>query len=378
MKKRRIYRTALVLTLVLTLAFTLAACGKKTQDKADGSKKYVIGFNTWGSGSPTFDVMGDEIAYTIGVYGMEGSRVSDDFTPDKTLQNVQNFISAEVDGLVMQITAPPVLPQAAEVCLNAKMPFVMGIFCGLPDARAQISANNAYYIGAVEANVYEDGYLMGKAAAADGHKTALLIGGNVGDYHFEQRIAGFTKAFCDEGGGVIVDEARCSSPAESQEKASALLSANRDADCIYAMVGDYVTGPINAMDMLGLTGMALYVSNGGLDTANYIKEGRVAACGGGNDLASGIATALLINYLDGHAILDGNGKAPELEIIPFLVTKSNVDSYISLFFAQGAHPMAPALLKTLIWRENNEVNYKTFTDLLANSLTIEALQAAYK
>jgi len=293
------------------------------------------------------------------------------------LQNVQNFIAAEVDGIVMQISAPPVFPQAADVCKNAEMPFVMGIFCGLPDDRMGVSADNPFYVGAVEANVYEDGYLMGKAAAADGHKTALLIGGNVGDYHFEQRIAGFTKAFVEEGSGTIVDEARCASPAESQEKANALLSANRDADCIYAMVGDYVTGPINAMDTLGITEMALYVSNGGLDTANYIKEGRVAACGGGNDLASGIATALLINYLDGHKILDGSGKAPELEIIPFLVTKDNVDDYISLFFADGAHPMSPALLKTLVWRFSSDVSYKTFTDLLDSGLTLEALQAAH-
>ena len=31
--------------------------------------------------------------------------------------------------------------------------------------------------------MYAEGYLMGKEAAADGHKTALLLGGNVGDAH---------------------------------------------------------------------------------------------------------------------------------------------------------------------------------------------------
>jgi ABC-type sugar transport system substrate-binding protein len=272
----------------------------------------------------------------------------------------------------MQATAPPVLPQAAEACKSAKIPFVLGIFVGDEKDRAQISANNPYYVGSVGADLYRDGYMMGQAAAKGGHKTAVLVGGNVGDIHFEQRIAGFTKSFVEEGGGKILDIARCSSPAEGQEKANALISANRDANCLYAMVGDYVPGSINAMDALGLK-IPVYASNVGKESLDYIKEGRVVEGGAGNDLAAGIAVALLVNYLDGHPIVDEKGKAPELKTVPFIVNKDNVEDFISIFFKEGSHPFTPDFLKTLVWRKNPDVSYKNFTNLVTNDIRLEKL-----
>jgi ribose transport system substrate-binding protein len=367
---------------VLVFALVLAACGQKQEESRSGAgavggdaRAYTIGFNTWGAGTPTFDVMADEIEYTLATYGLKGSRASDEHMADKELQNIQNFISAGVDGIAMQATADPVLPQAAQACLNSRIPFVLGIFVGDDADRAALAANNPYYVGAVSANLYNDGYLMGKAAADDGHKTAVLIGGNVGDNHFEQRIAGFRQSFVTEGGGEIIDEARCTNPAEGQEKATALLSAHRDVDCLYAMVGDYVPGSINAMDTLGLT-LPVYASNAGSDVVGYIKNGRVAA-GGGNDLPAGVAVALLINYLDGHPIHDENGKAPDLKINPFLVTRDNVDDYIAMLYTTGTHPITEDVLKSLLWRFNKDVGYKTFTDLTGSGLTLEAIRAAH-
>jgi len=384
MKRKRGFKSVLAVALTLALTLSLAGCGSSDNGTASGSGTqaspsvgtvYTIGFNTWGSGTSTFDNMGDDIAYALEVLGMEGSRVADDFTADKELQNMQNFISAGVDGIVMQISADPVLTQAADACLNAKIPFVLGIFVGDDEDRAEVSANNEYYVGSVSANLYQDGYLMGQAAAADGHKTAVLLGGNVGDNHFEQRIAGFTQAFVTEGGGKILDEARCASPAEGQEKANAMLSANRDADCIYAMVGDYAPGAINAMDALGLE-MDVYVSNAGEDAVNYIKEGRVAAGGGGNDLPGPIAAALLINYLDGTPILDADGNAPEFKITPFVVTKDNVDDYISIFY-EDTHPINQDIMESLVSRYTEGVSYETFEKLIESGLTLEALLAAH-
>jgi ABC-type sugar transport system substrate-binding protein len=276
----------------------------------------------------------------------------------------------------MQIAADPILPQAAAECEKEKMPFALAIFVGEDADRVKI-ADNKYYAGAINADMYYDGYIIGKIAAQDGHKTAVLIGGNVGDIHFEQRIEGFTKAFVEEGGGKILSIARCSSPAEGQEKANALLSANRGADCLYAMVGDYVPGSVNALDTLGLKDIAVYGSNVGKETVDYIKEGRVTAGGAGNDVAGGLASALLMNFLDGHPILDENGKPPELKLQCFVVDKTNVDDFESLFLSDGArHPLTEDVLKSLTWRFNNDVSYKTFTDLIADGLTLEALLAA--
>lgn len=364
---------AIVLALALTLA--LAACGSKDKASDDEFAAYHIGFNTWGAGTATFDFMADVTTNALDVYGATYDRASDDHMADKELQNIQNFISAEVDGIIMQTTADPVLPQAAAECADAKIPFVLAVFNGNDDDRAVINAENDYYLGSVNADMYQEGYIIGQAAAADGMKTAVLLGGNVGDVHFEQRIAGFTQAFVTEGGGEILAEARCSSPAEGQEKANAMLSANKNADCLFAMVGDYVPGAVNAMETLGIS-MPIYVTNANTDAIDYIKDGTVVAATTGNDLVCAVAAALMINYLDGHQILDENGNPPELKSVGFKVDKDNVDDFQALFL--DGHPYTDEVLKTLVYRYNEDVDYAYIKDFVTNHLNLETLVADAK
>lgn len=368
MKQNRL-RRALALACSLCVFMSLTACGEKADDST-----YRIGFNLWGAGTPVFDLMGDETAYTIELYGARGSRASDENQAEKELQNLQNFISAGVDGIVMQCAADPVLPQAAALCKTAGIPFVLPTFVGLDEDRAVISASNEYYVGSVSADLYLDGYLMGQAAAADGHRTAVLLGGNIGDSNMELRIDGFTQAFVGEGGGAILNSARCTSPAESQEKANALLSAYPYADCVYAMAGDYTAGAIAAEDALDLV-IPVYVSNADKDTVSYIRNGRVAGAAGGNDLASNLAVSLLINYLDGHPIRDKNGTAPELKTTPFVITQDNVELFNAVFFTEGSHALTEEKLKSLAWRFHEDVCYETYVELIEHGLTLEALGA---
>ena len=368
-------KRAIAIALAATMCLSLAACGSKDTGTEEGGKSYHIGFNTWGAGTATFDFMADVATNALDVYGATYDRASDDHQADKELQNIQNFISAQVDGIIMQTTADPVLPQAAAECAKAEIPFVLAVFNGADEDRAVINAENDYYLGSVNADMYQEGYIVGKAAVEDGMKTAVLLGGNVGDNHMEQRIAGFTQAFVTEGGGEILDAARCSSPAEGQEKANAMLSANKDADCLYAMVGDYVPGAVGAMETLSIS-MPVYVTNANTDAISYIKDGTIAAATTGNDLVCAVAAALMINYLDGHQILDENGNPPELKSVGFLVTTDNVDDYEALFL--NSHPFTDEVLQTLVYRYNEDVDYAYIKDFVENHLNLDALVADNK
>lgn len=370
--KKNVFKRALALTLALGLTVSLTACGKKSGGSGDGNPSYDIGYNTWGAGTATFDFMSDVTVAALDAYDATSTRASDDHMADKELQNIQNFISSQVDGIIMQTTADPVLPQAAKECADAKIPFVLAVFTGADEDRAEVRDSNEYYLGAVNADMYEEGYIMGKAAAEDGHKTAVLLGGNVGDAHFEMRIAGFTQAFVTEGGGKILEEARCTSPAEGQEKANSMLSAHQDADCLYAMVGDYVPGAVNAMETLSIS-MPIYVTNANTDAIEYIRNGKIAAATTGNDLVCAVAAALMINYLDGHQILDADGKAPELKSVGFKIDADNVDDYEKLFL--NNIPFTDEVLQTLVYRCNKDVTYDTFVDFVENHLNLEALIA---
>ena len=96
---------ALVLVFVMVLSMT-ACGGKKAEDTGD--KQYTIGINTWGSGVPVLDMFGDAKQYTIEILGHKVSRMSDDFTADKELQNVQNMC---VSALTVSSSRQLLFPQ---------------------------------------------------------------------------------------------------------------------------------------------------------------------------------------------------------------------------------------------------------------------------
>lgn len=366
----------LTAALALALCLALCACGGKQSGGKEGETAWNIGYNTWGAGDATFDFMATVIEQALSAAGATYNRSSDDHMADKELQNIQNFISAGVDGIVMQTCADSIFPQATKECMEAKIPFVMSTFTGTDADRADANANNPYYLGTVTSDMYAEGYLMGKEAAADGHKTALLLGGNVGDAHFEQRIEGFTKSFVEEGGGTVLNAARCSNPGEGQEKANAMLSATPDADCLFAMVGDYVPGAVNALHALNIS-MPIYCTNANTDTIAYLRDGSVVAATAGNDLVGTVAACLLINYLDGHQILDENGKAPELTNAGFVVNMDNIDAFEEIFKTK-AEPFQAKTIQPLLWRYNNDVTYADFEKFVNEQLQLDKIIEAWK
>jgi hypothetical protein len=113
------------------------------------------------------------------------------------------------------------------------------------------------------------------------------------------------------------------------------------------------------------------------DSAKYLQTGEVVAASDGIVFASYIAPTLLINYLDGHPILDADGKAPHLQTHPFAVNKDNVDAYMSVFTTEGVQPVTEDMLKDLCFRYNPDVTYQTYVDLMNSGLTLNAILKAH-
>ncbi len=371
-----------LVALVLVALFALSACAPKTTDTSpdtspDAMTEFKIGVNTWGSGVPILDMFGDNAQNTLQMLGCTVDRASDDFTAEKELTNVQNFISAGAQGIALQAAAVSTLPQMASVCADAEVPFVLFTFIGADEDRDVISENNAFYAGAVDADMITDGMKVAEMAYADGCRTAVLIGGNIGDNNMDQRSDGFREKF-EELGGTVLDEARCTDPSETLTKAEDMLSANMEVDCIYAMVADYVYGSIEAIDNLSIAdSINVYLSCVDKGSAEYIKEGRIAGGNDGITLASYIGPTLLLNYLDGHQILDENGNPPRLQTIPFAVTAENVDDYMATFTTEGVSPVTDEVLKSLCYRYNPDVTYQTYVELITSGLSLEAIVEAH-
>jgi len=365
--------TALVLALVMV--FALTACGAEkaepAKDTADGAKSYTIGINTWGSGVPVLDMFGDAKQYTLETLGHKVNRMSDDFTADKELQNVQNMCAAGVDGIVFQAAAVSTVPQIGVECAKAKIPFSFDDFVGENSDLEKLAAENEYYCGAIDLDMVSDGYAIGKMAYENGCRKACLIGGNIGDNNMDQRSEGFTKAFTELGGEVLA-EARCTDNSECPTKALDMLSANKDCDCVYAFVGDYIEGSLTAIDNLGMENVQVYVSCVDKGTAEYIKAGTVVGGNDGISLASYISSTLVLNYLAGHKIVDENGKAPRLSTHPFQVNQDNVENYMKVFFSDEAHPFTKAMLEDLLYTSNPDVSYDDYVELV-NTINLDTM-----
>jgi ABC-type sugar transport system substrate-binding protein len=368
-------RKIALLAAVLLIFSVISGCAAKESTQG-GDKSYYIGVNVWGSGVPVLDAFGDNAIYSLETLGNTTMRLSDDFTPDKETANVQTFCSAGVDGIALQAAGVTNLPKMAEICMSAKVPFVMFTFIGAEEDREKLEKDNPYYVGCIDADMVTDGKEVAAMALADGCKTAVIIGGNIGDNNMDQRSQGFTEAFT-AGGGTVLQEARCTDASECPTKAEDLLSAYKEADCIYAMVGDYIPGTVSAVEKLGLKGnINIYMSCVDQKSAEYIKDGTIKAGNDGIMLASLIAPTLLQNYLDGHPIKDADGNAPQLQTHPFKVDQSNVDAYMSVFTTEGIQPVTADMLKNLCYRFNDKVTYQTYVDLMNSGLTLDAILKA--
>ncbi len=389
---KKVY-SAIVLILVFACIFSLAACGGKTEQAStspqasvsptaagtsDGSSApttaYHLGMNVWGT-APVLTAYGNEEEYALKAIGMTSDRASDDNNADKELQNIQNFISQGVNGLLIQGAGATTIPQMGIEAAKAKIPFALAIFTGTPDVRTELANSNEYYVGAAASDLQADGRILAEKALADGAKTACIIGGNIGDLNMDNRSKGFTEGF-KAGGGTVVAEERCTDNSECLAKASSMLSANKDVNCIYIMVGDYVEGTLTALDTLGIQGVKCYTSAVNAGSAKYITSGQIVAGSGGTTLACDVAPTLLMNALDGHPIKDADGKAPFFAIPTSLVTKDNVDAYVAVFLAKDAHPVTADVLKTLCYRYNPDVTYQTYVDTIKNQLTVDAILKA--
>ena len=357
----------LALALALVMLFSLAACGKEepaapADPAAPAAESYTIGINTWGSGVPVLDMFGNAKQYTIETLGHEVLRMSDDFTADKELQNVQNMCASGVDGAVINAAAVSTVPQIGVECANAKIPFAFDVFVGENADLEKLAAENEYYCGAIDLDMVSDGAAIAEMAYANGARKAVMIGGNIGDNNMDQRSQGFTAKFTELGGEVLA-EARCTDNSECLAKATDMLSANKDADCLYAFVGDYIEGSLTAIENLGMD-IQVYVSCVDEGTANYIKDGTVVGGNDGISLASYISCTLVLNYLAGHKIVDENGMPPRLSTSPFRVDQENVDNYLKVFFSDEYSPFTKEMLEDLLYTSNPDVSYQDYVDLI--------------
>ena len=273
----------------------------------------TIAGNTWGHGSWSIDIIFEACSALEESAGNVKLDVSNnEFRVDKVISDLQNQLTAGVDGVLFLGMSQTLFPTAAQICGNAEVPFVLHSNVPAEADQAAIESN-PYYTGSVVSQEYGAGAGIAEIALADGNKTAIISAAALGDYTMEQRISGFTDTF-EAGGGEVLYVSHSADPSEAVQKANDFMTAYPNADMVYGAGGDFVSATLSAMSSRPEIDYALYGSDVSPETAQSILDGDIKALNGCQWVAGSLAMALLVNRLDGHPILD------ETEIRPPLTT----------------------------------------------------------
>ncbi len=87
-----------------------------------------------------------------------------------------------------------------------------------------------------------------------------------------------------------------------------------------------------------------------------------------------VAPTLLLNMLEASH----QGRRRQRPFFPFHVARheDHVDAYVTVFLAEGAHPVPADVIKSLCYRYNPDVTYQTYLDTISTELTVDAILKA--
>jgi ribose transport system substrate-binding protein len=361
----------IILCLAASMIFMVGCGGGSSDEEAAGSAAggsaaaeggYTIGYNNFGVGAYPLDLNEKETTYAIETAGSQVKVANDNFTVDNVITDVKNLISSNVDGVVVWCAADTLYNSLNDLMLQAKMPFALGDKYPTSEDTIAKFQENEFFAGAVSTDDTITGGNMAQRAWDDGHKTALVVAAAQGDTNHDARVKGFTEKF-EELGGKVLGTVRCADPSEAVQKSGDLLAAHKDADCLYGTGGDYSIGALSAMESAGVT-MPVYGTDVDPNVIQGIKDGKIsAATGAAGTYCGTFAALLLINYLDGHPILDENGKAPATKgVKTIMITKDNVEDFEEYWINNEIFTQEE--LQSLLYKYNENVTWADYEKMI--------------
>lgn len=337
--------------------------GKDDKDSVKAAKDLKLGLNNFMKGIYSVDIMENAFAEACKGLGIQTMIVNDEGKVEKTVTNVDNMISAGVDGIVFFGISETLFPVVSQKCEDAKVPFT--VYDHMPsDENLEILKANPYFKGAVATRDIGTGRNMGEHAASLGLEKALIITGKMADPTHSARTNGFKEAF-EAGGGTVLNIAwDANNLADATSKANDLLTAHPDADCVYASNGDYGSGTMQALAQHTNVDAQLFVTDLDPDVLTGLGNGTISAANGAHWINVNFATTLLINDLLGHELKDADGNAPIL-VAPVMALPSEMVDLYDKFWIKS-QPFSAEELKQFVVEWNEDVTLQDFEDVLAN------------
>jgi ribose transport system substrate-binding protein len=354
-----------ILVVVCMAALALSGC----TSKKEGEKKLIIGFNNYSKGVYSLDILEKGFLATCDALGVEPMVVNDEGKVENSSVNVDNMISAGVDGIVFFGIYDTMFPVIAQKCENEGVPFVFYDHMPADSVLVDLAENFETYKGIAATVDNDTGRNLGLYAASRGLKNALIITAPRSDTSHVARTNGFTEAF-EGGGGKILNVSYGEVDLASiMTRANDELTAYPNVDCIYVTNGDAGAGLVEILAKHPEVSAELYVTD--LDPAvlDALSKGKVAAANGAHWVNVDFATALLINALRGNEIDDGG--SPARLVVPVMVLPANLVGMYKEFWI-NQQPFSADEMRSWV---GPDVTADTFKNVLANYNISNRLEA---
>jgi ribose transport system substrate-binding protein len=344
-----------ILVVVCIAALALSACSGK---KKEG--KLVIGFNNYSKGIYSLDILEKGFLATCEALDVEPMVVNDEGKVENSSVNVDNMISAGVDGIVFFGIYDTMFPVIAQKCESAGVPFVFFDHMPADSVLVDLVENFETYKGIAATVDNDTGRNLGAYAAGRGLKKAIVITAPRSDTSHVARTAGFTEAF-EAGGGQVLNVSYGEVDLPSvMTRANDELTAHPDVECIYVTNGDAGAALVETLAKHPEVNAELYVTDLDPGVLSGLASGKVAAANGAHWVNVDFATALLVNALRGNEVLDGSN--PPRLVVPVMVLPANlVDMYQKFWIDQ--QPFSPDEMRAWV---GDGVTADVFKNELAN------------
>lgn len=335
-----------------------------TKEETEEFQSYDLITNIFGVGVfPLDDQITKNRHLVEDILGMKLNVANNEFTIDKTVSQLESQLATRPDGALLFLMSDTSFEPCVKLCMDSNLVFAFNTNFPTDKALLNQCLDFENFAGGISSDPYSQGVQMAEQAYKEGNKTAVLSMGARGDYNQDQRGYGFTDKF-EELGGTVLQEAHSADPSEAVQKTNDLLTAQPDVDCVYGTAGDYLNCSADAKVSRGLDNLMVYGTDIDPSAVERIKDGNIAAANGGVSQTGALAMTLVINALDGHKIVDKDGKAVMLsDLEPIVITSENADQFVKLY-DEGSNFVTDDEYKSLLYRYNSDVDLDTYEDYL--------------
>ena len=362
-----------VAAVVMSTAVMLSGASALAEDAGR-----TVGINSWVAGAYALDILANNAQYAVEANGDETLVFNDEGNVEKLTSNVENMISANVDGALWMGMFENMFAVGPSLLENAGIPFAL--YDKVPSDQGMIDAiqNMNNFAGAVANNNYDAGASMAQIALDNGNKKVLIAGAEVGDPNTDARVAGFSEAF-EAGGGTILSVTRVATGEANGEQQACdnMLAAFPEADCFYC-TGENFT--LQAMNVIAKTPLDHEVKVYGTDLnptlLENLKDGTLAACSGANWVTALYSAVLLENAMDGHKLTDADGKAPFINNVKMVTVPADCSDLYQKFFIDE-NPYEEEEIQNLLYKYNPDVTLEDVTEMIDNYSLEDRLIAKY-